>query len=53
MSSQPVPTLTQAGSGHWRCPLQYEDEKRREWVGDERGKGGNSEVVYIQIPTQV
>jgi len=27
MSSQPVPSLAQAGSGHWRCPL-YERRRR-------------------------
>jgi len=27
MSSQPAPSLAQAGSGHWRCPLQEEEER--------------------------
>jgi len=30
MSSQPAPSLAQAGSGHWRCPLQEEEVERGE-----------------------
>jgi len=28
MSSLPVPSLAEAGSGHWRCPLYEEEEER-------------------------
>jgi len=34
MSSQPVPSPAQAGSGHWRCPLHEEGEEGGRW---ERG----------------
>jgi len=33
MSSQPVPSLAQAGSGHWRCPLYEEEGERRRICG--------------------
>jgi len=29
MSYRPVPSLAEAGSGHWRCPL-YEEERWEE-----------------------
>jgi len=35
MSSQPVPSLTHAGSRHWRCPLQEEEvEVERSEMGE-------------------
>jgi len=37
MSSQPVPSLAQAGSGHWKCPL-YEEE----------GGGKGCEVIWLK-----
>jgi len=42
MSSQPAPSLAQAGSEHWGCPLYEEGE----WVG--RGKWGRGGWLYIQ-----
>jgi len=39
MASQPAPMLAQAGSGHWRCPLQ-EEEGEEVVVGDEKGAMG-------------
>jgi len=27
MSTQNAPSLAQAGSGHWRCPLYEEEEE--------------------------
>jgi len=29
MSSQPAPSLAEAGSGHWRCPLHEEEGGKR------------------------
>jgi len=43
MSSQPVPSLTQAESGHWRCPLQEEEEDEEDGRREGNGKG-----VYIR-----
>jgi len=31
MSSRPVPSLAEAGSGHWRCPLYEEEEEVDEY----------------------
>jgi len=39
MSSQPVPSLAQAGSGHWRCPLHEEEVWERELCGGIVGEG--------------
>jgi len=54
MSSRPVPSLAQAGSGHWRCPL-YEEEGeddgegyKKEWEHEQgRRWVGNGEAAYI------
>jgi len=43
MSSQPVPSMAQAGSGHWRCPLQEEEEE----VEVERGEMGEMNEVEM------
>jgi len=34
MSSEPAPSLAEAGSGHWRCPLYGEEEDGREENGE-------------------
>jgi len=49
MSSQPVPSLTQAGIGHWKCPLkkeeegedEHEQERERQQDGKQEGNGGS------------
>jgi len=43
MSSQPVPSLAQARSGHWRCPVQQEEEE----VKVERGEMGEMNEVEV------
>jgi len=45
MSSQSVPSLTQAGSGHSRCPLQEEDEKDK----GVRMRDGRRAIVRLSI----
>jgi len=46
MSSQPAPMLAQAGSGHCRCPLQEEEEKRS-GVRGENGGGGDMRILIL------
>jgi len=47
MSSQPAPSLAQAGSGHWRCPLQEEEEEEEDYGMRENGKGVGIRMLIL------